>query len=350
MKKSFLYSVGLLLSSVALAQSADQQISDYNTQALSQLEALRKTLAPGAANTKQPKRKAPEAASAPRQAAAPIAAQSSGQGGFTIQQIAKGGRDSAIDEAAFLSSLRSKYPLTPEQILRLRQAHNATKYAIASSPSTPPRPVATSQLVNLDPGSTPPVIRLSQGFVSSLVFVDSTGAPWPIAAYDLGDPTSFSIQWDKSSNTLMIQATKLYKYGNLAVRLRGLNTPVMLTLIPGQKTVDYRVDLRIRGFGPKAKALPTGRDLPAVESPILMSILDGVAPGGAKRLRVSGGPAEAWSLGSKMFIRTRMTLLSPGWVSTVSSADGMHVYEINRAPILLVSENGKIKQYRIEGL
>ena len=43
------------------------------------------------------------------------------------------------------------------------------------------------------PGATPPAIRLAQGYVSSLVFVDSTGAPWPIASFDIGDPKG--CQW-----------------------------------------------------------------------------------------------------------------------------------------------------------
>ena len=50
----------------------------------------------------------------------------------------------------------------------------------------------------------------------------------------------------------MVQARSTYTYGNLAVKLAMLNTPVMLTLVPGQKVVDYRVDLRIQGLGPNA--------------------------------------------------------------------------------------------------
>ncbi|WP_306686756.1 DotH/IcmK family type IV secretion protein [Candidatus Coxiella mudrowiae] len=47
-------------------------------------------------------------------------------------------------------------------------------------------------IVNLSPGATPPIIRLSSGFVTSLVFLDSKGAPWRIQACDLGDPNSFN--------------------------------------------------------------------------------------------------------------------------------------------------------------
>ncbi|HBI21225.1 MAG TPA: type IV secretion protein IcmK [Legionella sp.] len=256
----------------------------------------------------------------------------------------------AIDALAFDGVAEQMFPLTPEQIIRIKQMYQTAEYAKSASPGTPPKPTATSQLVNLSPGSTPPVIRLSQGFVSSLVFLDATGAPWPISAYDLGDPTAFNIQWDKTSNTLMIQASKLYTYGNLAVRLRGLNTPVMLTLIPGQKAVDYRVDLRMEGYGPNAKSMPIDNGLPPSASDVLLHVLDGVPPAGSARLTISGGDARGWLFNGKMFVRTNLTILSPGWLGSMTSADGMHAYEMQKSPVLLVSWHGKVMQLKVEGL
>lgn len=255
-----------------------------------------------------------------------------------------------VDELAFESVTEQMFPLSPEEILRVKQKYQTNEYAQASPVGTPPKPTATSQFVNLSPGSTPPVIRLSQGFVSSLVFLDSTGAPWPISAYDLGDPAAFNIQWDKTSNTLMIQATKLYNYGNLAVRLRGLNTPVMLTLIPGQKAVDYRVDLRVQGYGPNAKSMPMEEGIPPAANDVLLHVLDGVPPQGSTRLTVSGGDARAWLLNDKMFVRTTLTILSPGWIGSMTSADGTHAYEMQKSPVLLVSWHGKVMQLKVEGL
>ena len=256
----------------------------------------------------------------------------------------------SIDERAFDSLKQQLFPLTSKQIHRLKEMYHNSEYAQAAPAGTPPKPTATSQFVNLSPGSTPPVIRLSQGFVSSLVFLDSTGAPWPISAYDLGDPAAFNIQWDKTSNTLMIQSNKLYTYGNLAVRLTGLNTPVMLTLIPGQKAVDYRVDLRVQGYGPNAKSMPLEDGLPPSASDVLLHVLDGVPPQASTRLVVSGGDARAWLLDDKMFVRTNLTILSPGWIESMTSADGMHAYEMQKSPVLLVSWHGKVMQLKIEGL
>ncbi|KTD66076.1 DotH/IcmK family type IV secretion protein [Legionella spiritensis] len=331
--------------------AADQ--ADSAQQALQQLRILQERLSKssgqqdGAANNQPGKSAAP--ASNNTRPAAP---------GATSNQTAANPQDPSltlsdkdlIDIKAFEGVTRQLFPLTPEQILRLKQIYQENNFAEASTAGTPPKPTATSQFVNLSPGSTPPVIRLSQGFVSSLVFLDSTGAPWPISAYDLGDPSSFNIQWDKTSNTLMIQSMKLYNYGNLAVRLRGLNTPVMLTLIPGQKAVDYRVDLRVQGYGPNAKNMPMEEGIPPSASDVLLHVLDGVPPQGSKRLTVSGGDARAWLLNEKMYVRTNLTILSPGWIGSMTSADGMHAYEMQKSPVLLVSWHGKVMQLKVEGL
>ena len=327
--------------------------SDSADQALDQLRLLQKRL--GANNAANPQGNTPSTLGALQPPHVQMGAQKTEdqdqKAELVIAQAKKSAaEDEAVDELAFEDVSAQMFPLSPEQVVRMKQMYQTNEYAQASPVGTPPKPTATSQFVNLSPGSTPPVIRLSQGFVSSLVFLDSTGAPWPISAYDLGDPNSFNIQWDKTSNTLMVQASKLYTYGNLAVRLRGLNTPVMLTLIPGQKAVDYRVDLRVQGYGPNAKNLPLEEGLPPAANDLLLHVLDGVPPPGSTRLVVSGGDARAWILNERMYIRTNLTILSPGWLGSMTSADGTHAYEMQKSPVLLVSWHGKVMQLKVEGL
>ena len=98
--------------------------------------------------------------------------------------------------AAFNALLQQNMPLTPQQVIKLRQMIDTSQRAASTPPTVPPKPVSTTVMMNLAPGTTPPAIRLAKGYVTSLVFVDSTGAPWPIAAYDIGDPKATNIQWD----------------------------------------------------------------------------------------------------------------------------------------------------------
>jgi len=244
-------------------------------------------------------------------------------------------------------------PLTPDQIIELRKQQDKSQQAVATYPTTPPRPVSSTLVIDLSPGVTPPVIRLSAGFVSSVVFVDSTGQPWPIADYSLGSPKNFNIQWDKKTNTLFIQGTTTYSSGNLAIRLATLDTPVMLSLVTGQKEVDYRIDLQVRGRGPNALAPIMDNGLPPSINPSLLSILDGVPPPGSTELEVTGcaNAGRAWLLkDNRLIFRTQLTVLSPAWTATVSSADGTRVYEMMPTPLILASENGKPIKITIKGL
>lgn len=263
------------------------------------------------------------------------------QGGANSASV---GQDQAVDasnlyDEAFSGVVNQALPMSPEQIARLRELFNETQRAAVTPPGVPPRPVTTSVLVNLSPQAAPPVIRLGAGYITSLVFVDSTGQPWPIQAYSIGDPSAFNIQWDKKGNTLLIQASSFYKRSNLAVILKGLDTPVMLSLLSGQEVVDYRVDLRVPGMGPNAVLIQNG--LPDAANPLLLDVLNGVPPQGSRTLKVSGGDCQAWILNNRLFLRTSLDVISPAWKSVMSSIDGTHAYELQPAPVILALQRGK---------
>lgn len=257
----------------------------------------------------------------------------------------------ADSTAAFNALLKQNMPLAPSQVVELHQQIDIAQRAAAIPPNIPPKPVSSTLMINLAPGTTPPAVRLSQGYVSSLVFVDSTGSPWPIAAFDIGNPKAVNIQWDGKSNILLIQAVSPYSDGDIVVRLVGLPTPVTLELVSGQRVVDYRVDIHVSGIGPNTKDLPMGTQLPGSANQLLLGVLDGIAPAGSKPLTVAGGggECEAWLLGQKMYLRTRMTVLSPGWMGKMVSPDGMQAYELSKTSSVLVSRFGEPAELKIEG-
>jgi intracellular multiplication protein IcmK len=251
--------------------------------------------------------------------------------------------------AAFNSMMQQNMPLTPEQVVRLRQLIDVSQRAAAVPPTIPPKPVSTTIMVNLAPGSTPPAIRLAQGYVSSLVFVDSVGAPWPIASYDIGDPKTTGIQWDNKSNILLIQAISPYSESNLVIRLVGLPTPITVELVSGQRVVDYRADIHVSGLGPNSKDIPIGTQLPKSANQLLLDVLDGIAPSGSKALTVKGADCQAWILGDTMYLRTRFTVLSPGWIGRMVSPDGMNAYEMQKSSSVLISQYGNPVELKVEG-
>ncbi len=256
----------------------------------------------------------------------------------------------SLKEEAFQKLLDMKVPLTPHQIIQLNQALDKTKKAMRTSPTTPPQPISSTINIDLSPGTPPPLVRLSAGFVSSLVFVDSTGQPWPIADYSLGNPQDFNIQWDKKTNALFIQSTAPYVTANLAIRLAKLDTPIMISLVTGQRDVDYRVDFQIRALGPNALPVISENNYSSFAMPpSLLKVLDGIAPENSKELVVSGNLGRAWHYNEKVIFRTKLVVLSPAWNATASSPDGTKVYEFMQTPVILASQNGKTVKIDISG-
>jgi intracellular multiplication protein IcmK len=259
-----------------------------------------------------------------------------------------------VQNEAFNTVKESLSPLSVGQIDELKELYKSINRA-SNLENNPPTPTFSSISVDLQPGSAPPAIRLSAGLVSSLVFVDITGAPWPIRAYDVGDPTNFNIVWNQNgedetsmTNTLLMQPMSLYKDGNLAVMLQGLNTPVMLSLIPGQKEVDYRVDIQVPGRGPFAK--DTDTMLKASTNPALNQVINNISPDGSKLLKVTGGAARAWLFGDVMYVRTALPIVSPAWNATMRGAGGtVSAYELPKSPVILVMDNGRIRKLNVEG-
>lgn len=251
---------------------------------------------------------------------------------------------------AFNNITDQAMPMTADQIKAMRRMMAASQRAAATPAETPAKPVTSSQMVSLAPGATPPVVRLSAGFISTLVFVDATGADWPISSIDNGNPDAFNISWDKKGNTLMIQSKKAYTFGNLAIVMKGMSTPVMLTLVPGQKEIDYRVDFRVSGLAPDSQSGLVGSGLPDTANNVLLRVLDNIPPEDATLLKVPGGQARAWLSNGKIYLRTRFLLLSPGYISVMKSPDGTYAYEIQKTPSILVSQYGKPVELRVEGV
>lgn len=256
----------------------------------------------------------------------------------------------SIRQEAFDAALTGLFPLRPEEIEELLRHYNATEKAAQSPVTAQPKPEVSVQTISMDPGVNPPVIKTSAGFVTTVNILDITGAPWPIQ--DITWAGDFEvIEPEEGGHIIRITPLTKFAFGNMSVRLLTLKTPITFALKADFDVVHYRVDARVPEFGPFAQAqlLEGGSQLVAGDS-MLTSILDGVPPSGSVRLDVSGvdGRTSAYKLGAKTYVRTPLTLLSPGWESAVSSADGMNVYALNETPVLLLSDQGKFMRAKLK--
>lgn len=251
-----------------------------------------------------------------------------------------------IRSEAYDAAITGMFPLSPGQIEGLLKRYDETQEAAKTPPYDTPKPEISVQNISLDPGVAPPVIKTAIGNVTTLNILDATGAPWPVqdvtwaGDYEIVEP-------EQGGHIIRITPMSHFARGNIVIRMLTLKTPLTLTLETGRDVVQYRVDARIPEYGPFATTpiMQGGKSLVA-GTPELTSILDGTAPGGAVKLDVSGvdGRTTAYSMGGTTYVRTPLTLLSPAWQSSVSSADGMNVYALTNAPVLLLSDGGEFQR------
>lgn len=249
-------------------------------------------------------------------------------------------------KGAFQAALNRILPLRPNEIRTLLERLDRTVESTETPVHPYPRPESVVQNISLDPGSPPLTIKLAFGYVTSISMVDSSGSPWPIE--DISWVGNFAIQSDGKAdlvNMVRVSAQNDFGHGNMSMKMVGLDTPIIFTLETNRDIVYYRFDAVIPGNGPFAKAplMQPGVTLAAGDVD-MSAALSGVMPKEAVKLSVTGvdGRTSAFKYNNYTYVRTPLTLLSPGWESSVSSADGTRVYALADAPVLLLSDKGRM--------
>lgn len=224
--------------------------------------------------------------------------------------------------------------LTPEQAARVKELYLRREEINATPYVAPANPITRTLAINLEPGIAPPVIRLSRGQQSSIVFSDVNGNPWMIKRVSLNrqlfsDGHSEGGAGGKDedpTNVLSLEPLKPVVYGNVSITLAGLSTPVILTLISGQHDVDVRVDAKVPGRNPNAGSTVSVTSMPTIDSD-LPYFMDGTPPKQAKRLRVRGlEGTTAWAYHNNLYLRTYATAQYPAYLAAARSTSGVSVY------------------------
>ncbi len=258
-------------------------------------------------------------------------------------------RERARDQA-FEQTEDTLTPMTPDQLHSLIRSLEITEAVAADQ--RPPEAVMSAEALNLN-ATRPPVVRVAQGFGTSIVFTDRTGAIWPITAYQGFNDKLFAVSASTTSGhkddlptLLVVQPVAGAGAGNLVVTLKALHTPVVLSLALGQKTIDARKEFKLPLAGPNAATeyhatSPTGIDA------ALLNVLNGLPPSAAAiRVQIGGvePDAMAWRDGDALYLRTVAELYSPEYRQRASQPSGLHAYQLPDVPVLLVSFNGQMTE------
>lgn len=269
----------------------------------------------------------------------------SGNGGGFASSILQGGSNSE-QNLLLLQLLQTD----PQSIRNLLKEIDIRKRAAKETANA--KAVQESVNVYVTPGSRVPVIRTFANRTSAIVITDMHGAPWPIENFTLGASEDFVVhRLDKRANErghmLDITPQENYVSGNLTMKLEGLDVPVVLEIISGQKEYDAPLTLKVMSKGPNSTYTST-REPEKVDN-VLYSVLQGVAPAGLRPLKTESRLAQAWlsADGKSMYVRSNLSLMP--FVQKTSSPDGTHVYKTTPMPIMTYSYMDKFGQIQIEG-
>jgi len=230
------------------------------------------------------------------------------------------------------------FQLTTEQTQRIKDINLKRERERATPYNEQPVPVTRTMAVNLEPGVPPPVLHLSRGQLSSVVFSDVSGQPWYIESISMnrqlfadGKGGAASNKDDAPSNVMTLEPLSPAAYGNVSVQLKGLPTPVIFVLTAGQKVVDMRIDAKISGRNPDGFIVSEIIDQPKIDDALTL-FLDNVPPTGAKRLTVSGMEGVlAWYYKDNLYLRAKGEAQYPAFLSAARSTSGMTVYRFAQA-------------------
>lgn len=253
--------------------------------------------------------------------------------------------ETSKDDPGFQEALKMIAPMSPEQIEeynRQLDARDRARGKEIESINSGTRSVRLS----MRPGERPPVIKVSPGWISTLTFSDVTGAPWPVMNVLSGNRDAYealNAGAAGDTNMITISTKQAYIRSNLAVTLIGASVPVILTLDPTESNIDVRVDIQVDQRGPKAAYdMLSGSGLAPTNDSTMLAFLDGVPPEGAKKLQTGSSEVQAWRYDEQLYVRTSRTMLSPAYMSKQSNVSGTNVYVLNEAPVLLLSDNGRM--------
>ena len=253
--------------------------------------------------------------------------------------------------SAFSQAEQVVSPFTNQEIVRLRKQLDNTRKAKAFRPvRSVPRIRSVS--VDLAPGSAPPIVVTLPGEMSALLFMDSTGAPWPLAVVPRVSNTDlFDVEWLQGTPSVIVSALSSYEDGNIIVYLQGLATPIVIKVASGEpdskeknRVVDGRLDLRVPGRGPNAHAPLLGPGKIALYDNTMQAFLDGIPPKDAQHVEAQGGDVrirtQVWQMGGVMYVRTPYEIQT-AFDQSIASGDGTRVYRLAPTPYVTLSDEGR---------
>lgn len=242
-------------------------------------------------------------------------------------------------------------PLTAEEVLELRQEMLRRQQAVQQPLEPIARPVRRAVPLDLAPTAAPEVVRLANGQGAVVSFFDAAGRPWPISVGDGYSPQALDVATFGPNGLSLGLKRRLAGRTNVAVLLEGLDTPVVLSVLPAREEADVALEVQVPRYVPSLPApVNAAQQMASLNAAELMDFLLGTPPRTARPLASNSAAVKAWQTGpNRMIVRTSALLAAPAWSRRQSSGTGVTVYEVPLSPVLTVAVDGALSSVRLDG-
>lgn len=111
-----------------------------------------------------------------------------------------------------------------------------------------------------------------------------------------------------------------------------MSTPVIFMLTTGQRDLDVRVDARLPGRSPDAKAMYSAGGLTSITpDSVSLQFMDGLAPEGAVEMRTDSSNVRAWKYGGYIYVRSNFGVIQPAFLSSFRANNGMKIFRYDES-------------------
>ncbi len=245
-------------------------------------------------------------------------------------------------------------PLGPAEIRDFRSSRDAAQ--AAGFGGVPPRLTNREVSIGGVPGEQAPTVHLAPPFIGSVIFVDTSGAPWPITSVEsaAANEGMFSVAWDAENkvpphNLLTVRPLTNHVAANAVVTLQGCELPVGIVfdadsrnehgLAPAE--IDGLLTVKLWRLGPVAQRPAVGPIAEPALNPRLQQFLYDTPPEGARDVPLDPPVGKAWTFDGHLYLRTDRPLRWPAWSAQAKAPGGVAIYELPSVPSLLVSVDGQ---------
>jgi intracellular multiplication protein IcmK len=253
-------------------------------------------------------------------------------------------------------------PLGPAEIRDFRNSRDAAQ--AAGFGGAPPQLKNREVSIGMAPGEQAPTVRLAPPFIAGVIFVDTSGAPWPITSVEgaAASEGMFSVGWDAEGkvpphNLLTVRPLTNHVSANAVVTLQGCELPVGIVFDADSRNehglapteIDGLLTVKLWRLGPAAQRPAVGPLPEPALNPRLRQFLYDTPPEGARDMPLDPPVGKAWALDGHLYLRTDRALRWPAWTAQAKAPGGVAIYELPSVPSLLVSIDGQTVSILVGG-